>query len=275
MNNKKNIRWIANPSDLCPNPTNEQISEYINIIYKTITKGKTPAVQQCPQLIFPIGAPGAGKSTIIQNLVEYHSDIKYSNYVQFDVDKLLDYLPIGEKIKNIPDINGNKTNIGYAFGWKECIDKLSKTTLIELVIKKLLKSNYNLILNIHYPNIIIDAQLNGYFCILVYIIVSKSVSVKRVTGRAAELGRIFSLNKENIYGWGESINFMLHEYKEKAVWYSLWADRFVIVNNSSNKFPEKKDFKIIMSHPITKNNNNWKACIKKIYNIIYNIEFNK
>lgn len=272
MNNlkKNNIRWIANPSDLCPTPTNDTINEYINIIYKNITKGKTPSIKQCPQLIIPIGAPGAGKSTIIKNLVDFHSDINYSNYVQFDVDKLLDYLPIGNNMFNIPDINGNKTNIGYAFGWKECMDKLSKTPLIDLVIKKILKSNYNLILNIHYPNIIIDAQLNGYFCILVYILVSRTIATKRVRDRAIKLGRIFSLNKKNIYGWEESIGHMLNDYKEKAVWYSLWVDRFVVVNNNNNnKFPEKKDFKIIMSHTV--NTNNWKAHIKKIYNIIYNM----
>ena len=264
---KNNIRWIANPSDLCPTPTNEHINEYINIIYKNITKGKTPSIKQCPQLILPIGAPGAGKSTIIENLVEHHSDIKYSNYVQFDTDKLLDYLPIGENIRNIPDINGNRTNIGYAFGWKECMNKLSNTNLIILVIGKLLKANYNLILNMHYPNILIDAQLNGYFCILVYVLVSKSVATKRVKDRATELGRIFSIRGENIYGWMESIDFMLNDYKEKAVWYSLWANRFVIVNNSGNKFPEKKDFKII----VTNTNNNWKAHIKKIYNMLFNM----
>jgi len=264
---KNNIRWIANPSDLCPVPTNEHINEYINIIYKNITKGKTPSIKQCPQLIYPIGPPGAGKSTIIENLVEHHSDIKYSNYVQFDVDKLLDYLPIGENIRNIPDINGNKTNIGYAFGWKECMNKLSNTNLIILVIGKILKANYNLILNMHYPNILIDAQLNGYFCILVYVLVSKPVATKRVKERATELGRMFSIKGDNIYGWAQSIDFMLNDYKEKAVWYSLWADRFVIVNNSGNKFPEKKDFKIIVSNP----NTNWKAHIKKIYNMIFNM----
>jgi len=273
MNKKSNKKWIANPSNLCPIPNNEQINEYVNHIYKNIIKGKIPSIKQAPQLIIPIGAPGAGKSTIIGNLIKYHSDVDYNNYVQFDVDKLLDYLPIGDNIRNIPDINGNKTNIGYAFGWEECMNKLSKTNLINMVIIKILKANYNLILNIHYFNIIIDAQLHGYFCILVYIFVTKSIATERVKKRAIELGRLFSLNKNNIYGWSESIDHYLVDYKEKAVWYSLWADRFVIVNNNSNKqYPQKNDFKIITSHPITNTKSNWKTYIKKMYNIIYNIK---
>jgi len=246
----------------------------VNNIYKTITKGKTPSINQSPQLIVPIGCPGAGKSSIMEYLIKNHSDVNYSNYVYFDSDKLLDYLPIGEDIKNIPDIKGNRTGIGYAFGWDECINKFGKTNLIPILIKKILKSNYNLILQTHYFNIIIDAQLNGYFCILVYVIVSKKTARERVKNRAEELGRFFSLNYNETFGWSQSIDYYLKTYKEQAIWYSLWADRFVIINNNKNGIPQKNDFKILLTHPVIEQSkpNYWKLHIKKIYNAIANIE---
>jgi len=275
---KKNKKvWIANPSNLCPVPNNNKVSEYVNIIYKNITNGKQPSVNKLPQLIIPIGTPSSGKSTILEYLVKEHSDIDFKDYVYFDTDKLLDYLPIGENIQNIPDINGNKTGIGYAFGWSECMDKLSRTQIVPLLINKILRSNYNFILNTHYFNVIIDAQLNGYFCILVYVLVTKKIAKERATNRAQELGRFFSLNYNNAFGWSESIQYYLKTYKEQAVWYSLWADRLVIVkNNKNNTFPKKNDFKIIITHPNGHSKkNNWKIHIKKIYNMIETLSFEK
>jgi len=183
---------------------------------------------------------------------------------------------MGEDLNNIPDINGNRTGIGYAFGWAECMNKLSTTNIVGLLIKKILKSNYNLILNSHYYYTIIDAQLYGYFCILVYVIASKNVAKARVKTRSEELGRFFSLDYKNTFGWSKTIEQYLNSYREKAVWYSLWADRFVIVsNNKKNNFPKKNDFKIIKSH-VSDNSkaNGWKLHIKKIYNIIEKIEYN-
>ena len=266
MKKSKKI-WIANPSNLCPVPNNSKVSEYVNMIYKNITHGKQPSVNKLPQLIIPIGTPSSGKSTILEFLVKEHSDIDFKDYVYFDTDKLLDYLPIGENIKNIPDIHGNKTGIGYAFGWSECMDKLSRTQIVPLLINKILRSNYNFILNTHYFNVIIDAQLNGYFCILVYVLVTKKIAKERATNRAQELGRFFSLNYNNAFGWSESIQYYLKTYKEQAVWYSLWADRLVIVkNNKNNTFPKKNDFKIIITHPNGHSKkNNWKIHIKKIF----------
>lgn len=274
MSKKNKKIWISNPSNLCKVPNNHKINEYVNLIYKNIINGKSPSINKLPQLIIPIGAPSAGKSTIMEVLVKEHSDVDYKNYVYFDTDKLLDYLPIGEDIKNIPDIYGNRTGIGYAFGWSECMDKLSRTQIVPLIIAKILKSKYNLILNTHYFNIIIDAQLNGYFCILVYVIVNKKIAKERAKNRAEELGRFFSLNYNNAFGWSDSINHYLKTYKEQAVWYSLWADRFVIVKNNTNKtFPKKNDFKIIITHPTSNSKkNNWKLHIKKIYNIIHSMD---
>ena len=194
--------------------------------------------------------------------------------MQLDADKLLDYLPIGDDIKDIPDIYGKKTGIGYAFGWSECMDTLGRTKLLATVISKIFKSNYNLVLNSHYFNDIINAQLNGYFCILVYVIAAKQIAKDRAKIRAEELGRFFSLNYNNAFGWDISIEHYLKTYREQAVWYSLWADRFVIVkNNKNNKFPQKNDFKILVTHPASnEKKNNWKLHIKKIYNIIHNME---
>jgi predicted ABC-type ATPase len=273
----KGQRWINNPSKLCPPPTDKEVNEYVNIIYKAITKGKPHATTQAPQLIMTIGGPGAGKSTIMEILIKHHSDVKYNNYVSFDSDKLLDYLPIGDKIKNIPDINGKKTGIGYALGWKECNKILQNTNLIPTIINKLLKSNYNLILNIHNYTFLIDAQLNGYFCILVYVIVSKTTAIERVRNRSKELGRFFSISSKYVYGWSDPIDRMLTTYREKAIWYSLWADRFVVVNNNhKKKLPEKENFKIIIPHPLLHKNgemksNYWKLHIKKIYNIVFSL----
>jgi predicted ABC-type ATPase len=268
-------KWIDNPSKLCPDPTNNDIEKYIQIIYKEITKGKPHAVNQAPQLIMPIGIPGAGKSTIMEMMVKHHSDINYNNYVQFDNDKILDYLPIGKDINNIPDINGNRTGIGYAHGWEECNKKLQSTELVPILVNKLLKANYNIILNIHNYEFLINAQLNGYFCILVYVLTSKPVASERVKKRAKEIGRFFSTSPKYTYGWSPIIDRMLTNYREKAVWYSLWADRFVIVNNNKKKYPEKNDFKIIISHSIHHGEikaNYWKSHIKKIYNIIFNMQ---
>ena len=155
------------------------------------------------------------------------------------------------------------------------------TPIIHLVISKLLKSNYNLILNVHNYEIIIDAQLNGYFCILVYVAVSKSVAVKRTNDRAFETGKFL------LDGWEKTIDWYLKEYREKAVWYALWADRFVVVNNNiNNYYPKANDFKILITHPTnattnattnnkkTKKNiniSNWRTHIKKLYSAIDNV----
>ena len=289
--------WITNPSNLCPDLKNEdEIMECVTSIIKYITKGKTIATK-VPQLIMPIGPPGAGKSTITKNLVLLHSDVDINNYVEFDADNLLDYLKssssnltinnslqnsVMSNIKNLSDINGKKTKIGYAYGWVECMSKLSPK-LIYLIISRLLKSNYNLILNVHNYELIIDAQLNGYFCILVYVAVSKNIAVKRSNDRAFETGRFLP------EGWEHSVDWYLKEYKEKAVWYALWSDRFVIVNNNKNNYyPNAKDFKILITHPISSNSNsnfnsnsknitkknkiisstNWRSHVKKMYSAI-------
>ena len=103
----------------------------------------------------------------------------------------------------------------------------------------------------HNYELIIDAQLNGYFCILVYVAVSKNIAVKRSNDRAFETGRFLP------EGWEHSVDWYSKEYKEKAVWYALWADRFVIVNNNKNNYyPKAKDFKILVTHPISTNSTN-------------------
>ena len=270
----KKIQWIDNPSNICKTPNSDKINGYVNEIFKTITKGKTPCLIKAPQLIIPIGSPGAGKSTIMKFLVKEQSDVDYSNYVNFDSDKLLDYLPIGDTIKNIPDIKGKPTNVGYAFGWVECMENFANTNIFELLIKKILKANYNLIFNTHYFNIIIDAQYYGYFCILVYVLASKTTAKSRVKNRATELGRFFSLDYKNTFGWSKSKEKYLNTYREQAVWYSLWADRLELVKNNKNTQLKKKHFKIIVTHPVnnSKKLNNWKLHIKKIYNMIHDME---
>ena len=128
--------------------------------------------------------------------------------------------------------------------------------------------NYNLILHIHNYEIIIEAQLAGYFCILVYIAVSKNIASERTLNRAFETGKFLQ------NGWKNSVEWYLKEYREKAIWYALWADRFVIVNNNvNNYYPIAKDFKILITHPIddSKNINNWRLHIKKLYTEIDNI----
>ena len=270
--------WITNPSTLCPNiTTDKEITEYANLVFKHITKNKTVATK-VPQLIIPIGAPGAGKSTIIKALIDEHSDVKINNYVDFDIDNLLDYISIGnstimDNFKNIPDMDGKKSKIGYAYGWEECMEKISGK-IVHLVILKLLKSNYNLIMNIHnYYEIIIDAQLKGYFCILVYVAVSKPVAIKRANDRAFETGKFLK------YGWDKTIDSYLSEYREKAVWYALWADRFVVVNNNiNNYYPTANDFKILITHPSnTKEPTilNWRTHVKKMYSAIDKVNFSK
>ena len=111
-------------------------------------------------------------------------------------------------------------------------------------------------------------------CILVYVLTSKITATSRVKNRATELGRFFSLDYKNTFGWSKSIEKYLNTYREQAVWYSLWADRLVLVRNNKNTQLKKKHFKIIVTHPVNngKKTNYWKLHIKKIYNIIHDME---
>jgi predicted ABC-type ATPase len=256
--------WIGDPTNFCPTTTDKNI----DMVFKLLTAGKKPAAANVPpHIVMTIGPPGAGKSTIARQFLMHWSDMKEDNYVELDADLILDYLPQGEQLRNLPDILGRPTGVGAAYGWDDCIGNVEGIT--SAIFFRLLEERYYIIYHSHYHMHLIEIGCAGYVSTLLYVAVSRETALRRVAARAKETGRFLRPAMEsNGWGWENAVMRMWYTYRNWAPWYALWADNLGIVNNDRDGHEfVKEDFKSYLSHP-TEPGVDWTQIVSGLWHAI-------
>jgi len=190
-------------------------------------KKPVPAGQQ-PHLIVTIGAPGAGKSTVAAAVARSRGR---GDYVTIDVDVAVKYHPRYFGMWNVPNVaTGKPTGIGVTSGYWTCNAPL-EDILIQLYedILHSDKDRYNIILQSHSQINLIGAKLAGYRTTLLFVGVPLETAVRRSRSRAIETGKFLTAT----LGAQDQVVFsMWVTYRDTAAWYGLWADEFLVANNS-------------------------------------------
>jgi hypothetical protein len=257
--------WIGDPTNFCPTTTDKNI----DMVFKLLTAGKKPAADDSPpHIVMTIGPPGAGKSTIARQFVKHWSEMKEDNYVELDADLILDYLPEGGQLRNLPDMLGRPTGVGAAYGWDDCIGKVEDIT--SAIFFRLLEKRYYIIYHSHYYMHLIEMAHAGYVSTLLYVAVSRETALRRAAARAKETGRFLrpGAMESNGWGWENTVMWMWHNYRNWAPWYALWADNLGVVNNDRDGHEfVKEDFKSYLSHP-TEPGADWTRYVSALWHAI-------
>ncbi len=240
--------WIGDPQEACARPTDEERNQTMEMMFRRLTEGKKPAKKnQSPHMILSIGPPGSGKSTVTRSLAISLSSEPVGNYVEFDFDTLGEQDGSLDKARNLTDLEGRPTGIGYAFAWLACDTSVAYG---DSLLQRLMEGRYNLMLQSHDQRVLMDAHWLGYTCTLLYVAVSEETAVRRAGKRAEEVGRFQRpATAENAWGWKSQIARTWGLYRRQAPWYALWADTFVVVNNDvDGQFPTVADFVVLDPH---------------------------
>jgi len=246
--------WIDVPYSKC-NVSTERYNELLNSIKKkydsTSIKSKTPIA------VLITGNPGVGKSTIRD-----HVNDEYfigNNRILCDPDDIIEnHVSEYKDGLNLKNINGKETNIGSTNAWSNCIN-LGLDLMRDLIVYAA-DSKKNILID--YPSAyewIPYLKLSKYKIILVYV--HASGYLRRRFYRAMSTGRFmdgYSLdqirNKEEkpttIDTWSDFLG--------------LWADEYIIFNNTEKLDMSKKDAKnAIIPKKYTRKQ--WSDYIEKMY----------
>lgn len=257
--------WIGDPANFCATATDKNI----DVVFKRLTAGKKPAAAGVlPHIVMTIGPPGAGKSTLARQFLSHWSDMKEGNYVELDADSILDYLPAGEQLRNLPDMLGRPTGVGAAYGWDDCIGHVEGITTA--LFYRLMEERYYIIYHSHYYMHLIETNYAGYVSTLLYVAVSRETALRRAAARAKETGRFLRPALENNgWGWENTVTRMWHTYRSWAPWYALWADNLGVVNNDRDGHEfAKEDFKSFLTHPPEPSGENWTQYVSGLWHAI-------
>lgn len=257
--------WISDPRDLCRPPDDAGRKAAMESVYGKLTAGRKPAPKgESPHLVMSVGPPGAGKSTISRLLVKHASSIPPESYVEVDFDSIGDLAGAYDALKNLPDLEGRPTGVGYAWAWASCD---FSTAYSGELLRRLMDERYNLIVQSHDQQMLIDAQMRDYVCTLFYVAVSRETALRRAAKRAEETGRFLQpANAETGWGWKEAVNDMWTRYRERVPWYALWADNLALVSNEvDGKYPGPEDFRLFIAHPPLEPEQDWHGVISGFY----------
>ncbi len=240
--------WIPDPVHMCGELTADEEAAAIKSAFEDLFAGKSPipsTSEAGPHVIFTIGPPGSGKSTIADRLARVMAAHPVESYVVLDYDALLKYHPRFRDTWRVPDMFGRPTEVGYALGWMRCIDTLD--ALGRALHEKIFSERYNVIVQTHAYNGMIEAQLAAYTVTLLYVGVPLALAQERARKRAVETGRFLAPTLEI---QDKHIERTWERYKHEAPWYGLWADQvFVAKNDRDGAFPSTPDdFAFINPH---------------------------
>lgn len=231
-NSKYISDWIdpLNPYNRC----DVSPDEYRTAIVKAktvLTKNKKPqTIGLKPKFYITIGAPGSGKSTLIQHIVhKFNPDL---DFIIIDLDTAVDYHPRYTSIWSADSaVDSNKTNIGFTLTRQICNDSLEG--IMEAIFYDIIKDNlrYNVIFQSQDLNSIILARSAGYEVNLVFIGAKLETALKRSKSRALRTGKFLA---SNLYMQNRVVEDMWMDYKHNTAWYSLWSDNTYIIDNNKD-----------------------------------------
>ena len=196
---------------------------------KDILAMKKPvAAGKQPHILVTIGAPGVGKSTVAAAVAKSRG---HGDYVIIDIDVAVKYHPRYYKIWNTPnEMTGKPTGVGITQGYWTCNAPLEDimTQLYDDILHSS-ENRYNIILQSHSQINLIGAKLAGYRTTLLFVGAPLKTVIKRSRNRAVETGKFLTAT---LSSQDEVVSSMWMLYRTTAAWYGLWADEFLVANNS-------------------------------------------
>ena len=234
----KNISDWINPLDpyrACDVSSDEYIAAIFNA-KRFLTKNKKPQTTGLkPKFYITIGAPGSGKSTLIEHIVhKFDPDL---DFIVIDLDTAVEYHPRYKSIWSAESaVDSSKTNIGYTLTRQICNDSLEG--IMEAIFYDIIKDNtrHNIIFQSQDLNSIILARSVGYEVNLVFIGVKLETAIRRSKSRALKTGKFLA---SNLYMQTRVVEVMWMDYKYNTAWYSLWSDNTYIIDNNKDIDIEK------------------------------------
>lgn len=234
-----NPRWIMDMTQICKPLTHDEQETAYQAAEADLFDGKIPVDDdKVPHILFSIGPPGGGKTTLSRKLIETMKLYPVDEYIDLDHDMIIKYHPRYKEMFDMRDSEGHKTGIGYGMGYIRCGYSLEDigTRLFE----KIFTGRYNAIIHTHAMEDIIYARRFSYRATLLYVAVDLLIAQKRALSRANIIGRFLAQNTEQ---QNNHIARLHGRYKVTASWYSTWCNDFYMVdNNVDNKYPKEEDF---------------------------------
>lgn len=229
--------------------------------------GKKPVAEGTrPHLLITIGAPGSGKSTVAATIAADRGD---GDYVAIDLDTAVKYHPRYKDIWSAPSaLTGRSTMIGFTLSYLAC-----NATLEDMLIRiyeEIVFSEgprFNLILQSHSQVNIILAKLAGYRVSLLYVGTPLAVARKRSRTRAAETGKFLA---PTLAVQDDVVESNWVDYRMSAVWYGMWADEFIVVDNRREFLTEADLHRAILDSVqiVPLHCENWDECRLKAQKIV-------
>jgi hypothetical protein len=220
----------------------EELKEAAEQMEKDLTHNKSPPKED-PHLIFTIGAPGSGKSTVARICATAMNVHPLDSYIELDFDTFVKYHPRLQGLWNLPSADGTPTGIGYAFAW-QCTHALDP--FVRVILNRIREKKFNIILQTHNQPDLIWFQRASYRCTLLYVAAPLELCQKRARERAIKTGMFLArtLAEQDVI-----VADMRALYKATTPWYALWVDDFVVVkNDDETRLPAPTDFQHVPAH---------------------------
>jgi predicted ABC-type ATPase len=203
-----------------------------------ILKGKKPQNTDLkPKFYVTIGAPGSGKSTLINHIAKkFNPEL---DFVSIDLDLAVEFHPRYRNLWSAESaVNNGNANIGYTLTRQICNDNLEG--MMESIFYDIIQSNtrHNIILQTQDLNSIILARSVGYEVNLAFIGVKLETAIRRSKLRAITTGKFLA---PNIHMQNQIVEEMWNDYKYNTSWYSLWTDNVFIIDNNKDVNMENED----------------------------------
>ena len=234
-----NSDWI-DPLDVYDSckVTQTEYTDALRQAEKKITAGKKPQHPDIkPKFYVTIGAPGSGKSTLINHIAKKLNP--ELDFISIDLDLAVEFHPRYQNIWSAENaVSEQKTNIGFTLTRQICNDNLEG--MMESIFYDLIenRTRHNIILQTQDLNSIILARSAGYEINLVFVGVQLQTAITRSKLRAVDTGKFLA---PNILQQNRIVEEMWNDYKYNTAWYSLWADNVYIIDNNKTVNIETDD----------------------------------